>query len=269
MKRPSSIQRLVHRLRGGEGLPWLAGAIRDRILPPRLSMAPMIRTGVNAAHGLEIGGRSPMFEKSGLVPVYEWAARIDNVNFAGSTAWESDLRDGAAFRFHAAKQPGTQWICEAGALKAADAAYDFVVSSHCLEHLANPLAALAEWWRVTRPGGHLLLIVPDPTRSFDHRRPVTLLTHLQDDRARGVGEDDTTHVAEVLAAHDRGRDPAAGTSTEFAARVARNHENRCLHHHVFDPALVREALQETGWQVLAQERVRPVHLVAWARKEAP
>jgi SAM-dependent methyltransferase len=36
-----------------------------------------------------------------------------------------------------------------------------VYSSHCLEHLADPWRAVRRWWEVLRPGGHLLLVVPD------------------------------------------------------------------------------------------------------------
>lgn len=42
-----------------------------------------------------------------------------------------------------------------------DAAYDWVYSSHCLEHLRHPLRALKEWWRILRPGGWLIVVVPD------------------------------------------------------------------------------------------------------------
>ncbi len=39
--------------------------------------------------------------------------------------------------------------------------FDFVFSSHCLEHLFNPKESLKEWWNLVRPGGHLIFIVPD------------------------------------------------------------------------------------------------------------
>ena len=42
-----------------------------------------------------------------------------------------------------------------------DGAFDFVHSSHCLEHLVNPVIGLANWLRVVRPGGHLIVTVPD------------------------------------------------------------------------------------------------------------
>lgn len=37
---------------------------------------------------------------------------------------------------------------------------DFVFSSHLLEHIQDYKAALAEWWRVIKPGGHLVLYLP-------------------------------------------------------------------------------------------------------------
>jgi SAM-dependent methyltransferase len=43
----------------------------------------------------------------------------------------------------------------------ADETFDFVHSSHCLEHLANPAEALENWLRICRPGGHLVVTVPD------------------------------------------------------------------------------------------------------------
>ena len=256
------------RLRSG-GPAWLASAIRDRVFPRRLAMTPAVLAATTGGCGLEVGGPSRVFGRRGLAPVYEVAARIDNVNFASETAWEGALRDGGEFRFDAAKPPGTQWVREAGELSGiADGAYDFVLSSHCLEHLANPLGALREWRRVVRAGGHLLIVVPDPSRSFDHGRPITTLAHLQADAAQCTGEQDATHFAEVLALHDLGRDPDAGTPEEFRARVARNARDRCVHHHVFDPSLLGAALAEAGWRVLAREAARPVHLVAFAQKEA-
>jgi len=39
--------------------------------------------------------------------------------------------------------------------------FDFVYSSHCLEHMHDPRAALQEWWKLVRPGGHLFFVVPD------------------------------------------------------------------------------------------------------------
>lgn len=267
--RASTLQRLTRRLRGG-GLRWLAGAVRDRLVPSRPACREAVLAAADAAHALEIGGPSAVFRPTGLLPVYARAAHIDNVNFATDTAWETALHDGAPFHFHPPRPPGTQFLREAAALSGFDSArYDLLLSSHCLEHLANPLGALREWRRVTRPGGHLVLILPDPARTFDHRRPVTTLAHLRDDAARDSPESDRTHFAEILALHDLSRDPDAGSPADFRARTEDNARHRCAHHHVFDLPLVAAVLAETGWTLLASESARPCHLLAFARHDAP
>lgn len=39
--------------------------------------------------------------------------------------------------------------------------FDYVYSSHCLEHMNDASQALAEWWKLVRPGGYLYFTVPD------------------------------------------------------------------------------------------------------------
>ncbi len=39
--------------------------------------------------------------------------------------------------------------------------YDFVYSSHCLEHLPDPGKALRQWGDLVKPGGYLAVVVPD------------------------------------------------------------------------------------------------------------
>lgn len=40
-------------------------------------------------------------------------------------------------------------------------AFDCVHSSHCLEHMQDAPAALAQWWALVKPGGFLITVVPD------------------------------------------------------------------------------------------------------------
>ena len=64
------------------------------------------------------------------------------------------------------------------------ASFDCVYSSHCLEHMTDPVASLANWWTFVRPGGTLFLIVPDedlyeqgvfPSRfNSDHKATFTI-----------------------------------------------------------------------------------------------
>lgn len=265
--RHGELHRLIRRLRRAD---WrgLRDALLDRIAPARPAMRAMALAAAAERIGLEIGGPSRVFARRGMLPVYACAARIDNVNFAPATTWEETVGEGGEFRTSANRAPGTQFVREAVALTGlADGAYDFVLSSHCLEHVANPLAALREWRRVTRAGGHLILVLPDPPRTFDHRRPVTTLAHLREDEARGVREDDPTHMPEVLALHDLSRDAGVGSAKDLRQRIEQNAANRCLHHHVFDLALMSDVLRESGWNVRATESARPLHLLALARKE--
>jgi len=42
-----------------------------------------------------------------------------------------------------------------------DNSFDFVYSSHCLEHMRDVAEALSHWRRVLKPGKHLYVVVPD------------------------------------------------------------------------------------------------------------
>lgn len=42
-----------------------------------------------------------------------------------------------------------------------DESLDFIHSSHCLEHLVDPQEGLKNWLRVLRPGGHIIVTLPD------------------------------------------------------------------------------------------------------------
>ncbi|MFH0924211.1 MAG: class I SAM-dependent methyltransferase [bacterium] len=41
-----------------------------------------------------------------------------------------------------------------------DSKFDFVYSSHTLEHMVEPETALKNWWRVLKSGGYLIIYVP-------------------------------------------------------------------------------------------------------------
>ena len=55
---------------------------------------------------------------------------------------------------------------DACALPFADASFDMVISSECIEHTLDPRLALREIHRVTRPGGRLLVTVPNQAWHF-------------------------------------------------------------------------------------------------------
>ena len=42
----------------------------------------------------------------------------------------------------------------------ADCTFDFVYSSHCLEHMVDPEAAMKNWLRICKSGGYVVVAVP-------------------------------------------------------------------------------------------------------------
>ena len=213
-------------------------------------------------NGLEIGGPSEVFRRDRLLPVYRHIRSLDNCDFSSSTIW---AKHSTSFEFYPGKAAGKNTFCDGSNLAAIpDRSYDFVLSSHNLEHFANPLKALKEWQRVARPGGILVLVLPNYRHTFDHRRKPTPIDHMLADFEADTPETDLSHLPDILANHDLELDPAAGTLEQFRQRSLANFENRCLHHHVFDEQNTRELLVAAGANVLAIEAAWPFHIFAIA-----
>lgn len=236
---------------------WRAAGHMTRPLDARFT-APL-----RGADVLEVGGPSALFGGGGLLPVYPVAARVDNVQFAAATAWH-DLSGQDAF---APEGPaiGTQHLLDGARLEGLeDDAYDAVMSSHVIEHFADPLGALEAWRRVVRPGGHLLMVAPHHEGTFDRRRPITELQHMIADHEARRGEDDLTHLDETLRLHDHTRDVAQDRAAWEAERRD-NHNTRVVHHHVFSTPSLLALLDHAGLELLAAETRFPHDIYVLAR----
>ncbi len=80
----------------------------------------------------------------------------------------------------------------------ADVSQDFVIASHLLEHLADPLTQIGEIHRVLKPGAVVLVLLPDRRHTFDRKRDATPLAHLvadHRDRATVVSDE---HIEDYL-----------------------------------------------------------------------
>jgi len=214
---------------------------------------------------LELGGPSPVFSSQliGLIPIYSVANNFTNVNFDYYTIWEKKINTGNTFKFD--NRTGEQFIMEATDLHLIkDAQYDGLVSSHCLEHVSNPIKAVLEWKRVIKKGGYILIIVPNKHETFDHRRDYTTFEHIVSDFENGVKEDDMTHYDEIMKLHDREKDRGL-IGVDFETRSKDNLKNRCLHHHVFNDELMKK-LADFASLKLVQMDTFGVHLVYLLRK---
>jgi SAM-dependent methyltransferase len=217
--------------------------------------------------GLEIGGPSEIFGEFGSIPIYKVLKSLDNCLYSSTTIWTGQSDVGEQFQYLSTKKPGIQFICEATELfQVKNESYECVLASHCLEHVANPLKALGEWKRVLRQEGLLFLLLPHKDGTFDWRRPVTTLQHVIQDFERQVGEDDISHLEEVLALHDLDRDKAAGSPEQLRQRCLQNVTNRAIHHHVFDTPTAIKFVDCAGFQVVRATTFEPHHIVIVARR---
>lgn len=223
------------------------------------------QTAVAGKAGLEIGGPSAVFGDFGELPLYRYVSSLDNCVYSEETIWEGQRSEGKTFQYHAGKPNGQNFICEATNLSSiSDSSYDFLLSSHNLEHISNPIKALKEWIRVVRRNAPIIILLPDYRRTFDHNRRPTPVSHMLEDFILEKNETDLTHLDEILALHDLSRDRAAGGWVQFKERSLRNPENRCLHHHVFDENNSVELLGVVGLSVLAAEVSKPFHIIILA-----
>jgi SAM-dependent methyltransferase len=125
--------------------------------------------------GLEVGpGKSPQCERTNAVFLDRFA----------------DNKDAT---------PTPDIMADAGSLPIRDGSFNFLLSSHMLEHHQDTLRVLYEWRRVLKPGGVLFLILPHHARTFDRHRAITTLQHHIDDYATLGDQVDDSHYAEIRA----------------------------------------------------------------------
>ena len=195
--------------------------------------------------GLEIGGPSA----SGTV-IYENATCIDNVVFSNDTVWS---KHDAAYNYYENKQGRVIVNDVVNMTDIQNECYDFCFSSHSLEHIANPLKAINECLRITKKNGYIIIVVPEKSMCFDHKREYSKFATLLSQYEKDVGEDDLSTLPEILRKHDLNMDPGAVDLVSFTQRSLDNFENRTLHHYVYNDALLREICDHFQCQFIYNE----------------
>jgi predicted SAM-dependent methyltransferase len=167
--------------------------------------------------GIEIGALWRKFPAPGRARVYY----VDRIS-------EADLQQ----HYAEVSQPifAPDVVADATALPFAPGTIDFVIASHVLEHLPFPLDALHHWHDVLRPGGVLLLKIPDKRYTFDRKRERTPLQHLIGEEANPATFDKRAHFEDWVE-HVIGR--ARGTP-EFDAQLSQLLEaDYSIHYHAW------------------------------------
>jgi SAM-dependent methyltransferase len=245
-------------------LKWLEKKFRV-YFPKHIQEKNVYIKAVKDQAGIEIGGPSSIFTRNGLLPIYPYLKKLDGCNFSAHTVWEGELQAGNTYHYETGKAAGHQFIAEGDNLSSIkDNSYDFVLSCHNLEHFANPLKALHEWKRIVKQNGSLILVLPNKEKTFDHKRPVTTLSHLLEDYQNNTPETDDTHFEESVSLHDISMDAGVSSKEELRSRIYKNLEYRCVHHHVFDKDLVIEMLKQTNFEIIATE-LSQIHIFVLAK----
>lgn len=257
------LDRAFFRLKN-EGFLALVKTIRRKLRTDSLPIYKNIKSSLSGKYGIDIGGPSDVFSFRNILPLYCDAERVDIMNYSDDTVWST--RQNKFFNKNESLSKGEFFAMEAGDLsESLGMKYDFVVSSHCLEHIANPILALKGWRSKLNEDGDLIVVVPCASDTFDWKRPITTLDHLISDYERNISEDDTTHFDEVLDLHDLELDYDAKDRSTFEERVKNNFYNRCLHHHTFDLDSITRLIKYCSFQVIFAQRYDP-HLIIWAKK---
>lgn len=79
----------------------------------------------------------------------------------------------------------------------ADDRFDYLVAAHVLEHADDPISALKAWVRVVKPGGHVVVIVPDMRFVGEEKRPLTSFEHLLRDHEEGPHTSAEEHYRDI------------------------------------------------------------------------
>ncbi len=215
---------------------------------------------LNNKQAIEIGGSSSMFNSDNVLPIYKILKSVDSVNFSNNTIWEGSIKEGNNFIYDTNRK-GYQYILDAVNLGKLGTDYELLISCNNLEHIANPIKALKNWTKVIKNNGLILLILPKKESNFDHKRPITKFTHLIEDFNNNIGEEDLTHLDEILSLHDLTRDLLAGSYDEFKERSLKNIENRSLHHHVFDLNLLEDIFNYLNIELIHKDQTERDYLI--------
>lgn len=147
-----------------------------------------------------------------------------------------------------------------------DHEFDFLCSSHVLEHLANPIKALKEWKRVIKEEGIIYCGVPDKRFMFDHRRRRTTLRHLIEDYQSDIGPYDATHLWDIVHNSDVkmdsvDREQCFNRILEYV--ISGGAPSSAPHHHVYTEQDVVALFRYVGLEIIFVTSIRDtIHLVA-------
>lgn len=192
--------------------------------------------------GLEFGGPTELFGSNSYgMPLYPHV-HLDGGNIFENNYFQYTIND----QFNYYGKTGSQYNVDCANIEdiqKINKTYDFILTSHVIEHIANPMKAIKSWVdNLLNENGYILSIIPDYRNCFDRNRPLTQIDHIIEDYKNDTKEDDTTHIEEQKQLHDW----SCGGHRDFYSLCEINYKTRVVHHHTFTPETVDQLFLECG-----------------------
>lgn len=123
-----------------------------------------------------------------------------------------------------------------------EAKWDFVVASHVLEHLVDPIEFLRRCHRLLTGDGTLFLVIPDKRAIFDRDRNRTRLAELIERHARGQVELTEEMIVDFVNNVERPAQPFGPATPDYHERIEKIRQ-RSIHANVWVVDDLLEILQ--------------------------
>jgi len=195
---------------------------------------------------LEIGGPTILFKENSSYPIYNLFNSIDNINLY-------ELTDS----FISIKSDNDNKLYRNifNQLKEINKTYDIIVSSHVIEHMANPIAILNNYKKLLNNKSYILSILPNKTEFWDRVRPTTTIEHIIQDYINNTDEDDKTHEEENLIVNhpykiDKNHSDKPN-NISYEEMIKNNINYRLMHHHCFDINLCIQLHEYLNFKTIA------------------
>ena len=138
---------------------------------------------IENSSALEFGGPTELFySPPHNMMLYPHLSSVDGANIFEDNHFQKEKLDNN-FKYFQGKKPGTRYNVDAASesdINKIKKKYDLLLSSHHIEHIANPIKAIKLWKKLLNDSGKILAIIPNKNSCFDHKRPTTTLEHLID-----------------------------------------------------------------------------------------
>lgn len=202
----------------------------------------------NSMNCLEIGGPTLLFTNDYPFPIYNLFNKIDNINLY-------DMKD--SFTTIKTSVNNSIYNTTYSDISQIDNRYDILISSHCIEHVANPIKFLNDYKKILNndSDSYILTFLPNKSEFWDSIRDTTTIDHLISDFLNNTEEDDKTHKDENLLVNHPYKinvnHPDKPSNISYEEMVENNVNYRIMHHHCFDLNLCVQLHEYLNFETLA------------------